>query len=78
MPNITDKLAIKLEQAGIKSDQELKILGAEKSFLLLLEVDPKAKLEHLYILEAAIEGIDVSKLSEVKKEELKMFYDICK
>lgn len=77
LPNIDIKMAEMLDKMGIKNAEELKILGAEKAFLLLIEVYPKAKLEHLFRLEAAIEEIPLEKLSTQKKEELQIFYEIC-
>jgi len=77
LPNIDAKMAHQLEQAGIPDAQKLKILGAEKAFLLFREVYPKAELKHLFMLEAAIEGIPVDQLSKAKKEELEMFYELC-
>ncbi len=77
LPNIDNNFASKLEQVGIKTEKELKILGAEKAFLLYKEVDPKAKIEHLFALEAAIEGIPVEQLSRAKIEELRMFFELC-
>ncbi|MCX7986177.1 MAG: TfoX/Sxy family protein [Bacteroidales bacterium] len=78
LPNIDDKMALQLEKAGVTDAQKLKILGAEKAFLLLREVNPKAELKHLFILEAAVQGIPVEKLSRAKKEELEMFFELCK
>jgi DNA transformation protein len=77
LPNIDEKLSEKLQKAGIKDAEKLKIMGAEKAFLLLKEVDVKADLNQLYILEAAIEEIPVAKLSKSKKEELEMFFHLC-
>lgn len=78
LPNIDEKIAHQLQQAGISDAQKLKILGAEKAFLLLREVNPKVELKHLFVLEAAIEGIPVERLSKAKKEELEMFFELCK
>jgi len=78
LPNIDEKTAHQLQQAGIPDAQKLKILGAEKAFLLLREVNPKAELKHLFLLEAAIEGIPVDHLSKAKKEELELFFELCK
>lgn len=77
LPNINNQFALRLEKAGIKNAEELKILGAEKAFLLYKEIDPKAKIEHLFALEAAIEGIPIEKLTQEKKEELKLFFELC-
>lgn len=78
LPNIGDVLAEKLEQAGIKNEKELKIMGSEKVFLLVKEVDPKACINHLYAIEGALQGIRWHSLSKEKKQELKEFFDLCK
>jgi DNA transformation protein and related proteins len=78
LPNIGEVLADKLEQAGIKNEKELKIMGSEKAFLLVKEVDPKACINHLYALEGAVQGIRWHSLAKDKKNELKEFFDLCK
>ncbi len=77
LPYLDNKIVLYLQKVGIGDIEKLKVLGAEKSFLLLREVFPKAELKHLFMLEAAIEGIPMEKLSKNKKQELEMFYELC-
>ncbi len=78
VPNIGGVLADKLAKAGINTEKELRLMGSEKAFLLIKEVDPEACLSHLYALEGAVQGIRGHSLSKDKKEELKMFFELCK
>jgi DNA transformation protein and related proteins len=78
LPNIGYILADKLEQVGIENEKQLKIMGSEKAFLLVKEVDPKACINHLYALEGAVQGIRWHSLTKEKKNELKDFFDLCK
>lgn len=77
LPNIGNALAVRLEEVGIKSENELKILGSEKVFLLLKGIDPTTCINTLFALEGAVQGIRWHNLDKVKKEELKMFFDLC-
>ena len=78
LPNIGDVLADKLEQAGIDDEKKLKVIGSEKAFLLVKEVDPKACISHLYAIEGAVQGVRWHTLPTGKKNELKDFFDLCK
>ncbi len=76
--NIGKVLAEKLEKVGIHSEKELKILGSEKAFLLIKEIDSKVTLSHLYALEGAVQGIRWFNLSAEKKKQLEMFFELCR
>jgi DNA transformation protein and related proteins len=78
LPNIGEILADKLEHAGIKNENELKLMGSEKAFLLVKGIDPKACINHLYALEGAVQGIRWHNLTKEKKDELQEFFDLCK
>jgi DNA transformation protein len=78
LPNIGNVLAEKLKKAGISTEKELKVLGSEKAFLLVKEIDNKACLSHLCALEGAVQGIRWHNLPKNKKEELKLFYGLIK
>ena len=73
-PNIGKDTEAKLIQVGICSYAELKAVGTEQAFLQLQAMDPGACIQLLYGLHAAIEGIPANQLSEVKKQELKVFH----
>ncbi len=78
LPNIGPVLAEKLKKAGVSSEKELKILGSEKAFLLIKEIDHKACLSNLCALEGAIQGIRWHNLPKNKKKEMEIFYELCK
>jgi DNA transformation protein len=73
--NIGKVLELRLYELGIDSFEELKSLGAEKTFLKLYEVNKNTSRSILYALEGAIEGIRWHNLPEKRKQELKVFYD---
>jgi DNA transformation protein len=78
LPNIGNVLAEELKMAGISSEKELKVLGSEKAFLLIKEIDHNACLCKLYALEGAVQGIRWHGLPKNRKEELKLFFELCK
>jgi len=73
LPNIGLKLAILLEEAGIKTEKDLKDIGSERAWLQLKAIDKGACLSKLYALEGAIQGIRWHDLTKARKEELKHF-----
>jgi DNA transformation protein len=77
LPNIGEVLAEKLVKAGIQDEKKLKVMGSEKAFLLIKEIDPKASLSNLYSIEGAIQGVKSASLSKEKKDELKEFFQLC-
>jgi DNA transformation protein len=78
LPNIGHVLAEKLKTAGIPTEKELKVLGSEKAFLLVREIDNTACLSHLCALEGAVQGIRWHNLPKNRKGELKLFFELCK
>jgi DNA transformation protein and related proteins len=76
LPNIGSVLAEKLQKAGVPSVKDLKIMGSEKAFLLVKEIDPKAGLLVLFAIEGAVNGVKWHSLSQEKKKELKIFFNL--
>jgi DNA transformation protein and related proteins len=78
LPNIGVVLVKKLAKAGVKTEKDLKVMGSEKVFLLVKEIDPKAGIVTLYAIEGAINKLKWQLLSKEKKKELKIFFDLIK
>lgn len=78
LPNIGKILSERLNEVGIETIENLKIIGSENAFLRLSTVDENACLNELFALEGAIQGIRWHNLDKNKKEELRMFYKMCK
>jgi DNA transformation protein and related proteins len=76
LPNIGAVLADKLQKAGVTSEKDLKIMGSEKVFLLVKEIDPKAGLSVLYAIEGAVNRVRWHSFSQKKKKELKIFFNL--
>ncbi len=76
LPNIGKVLENNLIEVGIKTPDELRKIGAKKTFLKIREnVDPGACLHMLYGIEGAVEGIRDTNLDDVIKQDLKKFYN---
>ena len=78
LPNIGYTLSERLIEVGICSSEELISIGSENAFIRLLTVDETSCINELFALEGAILGIRWYSLDKSKKEELKMFYKMCK
>lgn len=78
LPNIGKILSERLNEVGIETIDNLKNIGSENAFIRLLTVDDKACINELFALEGAIQGIRWHNLDEGKKNELRIFYKICK
>lgn len=78
MPNIGKVLSDRLKQVDIKTPSELISVGSENAFIRLLTVDKTACINELFALEGAIQGIRWHNLDESTKNELKVFYRMCK
>lgn len=76
LPNLGKTLTDKLKLAGIDSPENLRQVGSEKAFLKLSTIDKHACLNMLYALEGAIQGIRWHNLSQERKSELKLFYNM--
>lgn len=73
LPNISNVLEKKLNEAEINTPEELTLLGAENAFLRLALDDESACYNMLCALEGAIQGIRWHHLPKERKEELKAF-----
>lgn len=75
LPNISDSLEKKLEEAGITSPDQLKEMGAEDAFIILKTTDRLGScINMLYALEGAVQGVRWHYLNADRKQELKEFY----
>lgn len=75
LPNIGKEVERQLNEAGIETYEELKRLGAEQAWLKIQEIDDSACIHRLLALEGAICGVKKTLLSDVRKAELKEFYN---
>lgn len=78
LPNIGKVLSENLENVGITTPSELIAIGSENAFIRLLTVDNQACINQLYALEGAIQNVRWHDLDQLKKDELKVFYKMCK
>lgn len=74
LPNIGKEVERQLNEAGIRTFEDLKRLGAEQAWLKIQEMDESACIHRLLALEGALQGIKKTQLSEERKAELKEFY----
>jgi DNA transformation protein len=75
-PNIGSTLADLLEEIGIANQEELAELGSTEAIMQLASIDRnRVCLLMLYALEGAVQGIRWHGLSEIRKDELKDFYN---
>lgn len=74
LPNIGLTLAENLISAGVTSPQELRNLGAEKTFIRIQAIMADACISQLYALEGAIQGVRWHSLDKSRREELRQFY----
>ncbi|WP_324824235.1 TfoX/Sxy family protein [Sinanaerobacter sp. ZZT-01] len=75
LPNIGRIVEMQLENAGIKTIEELKAVGSKAAWLKIRETDPSACIHRLYGLEGAIRGIKKSSLPEDVKHDLRDFFE---
>ena len=78
LPNIGKEVERQLYEIGVTTYEELKYLGAEKSWLKIQEIDESACLHRLLALEGAIQGVKKILLNDERKVELKEFYNLHK
>ena len=64
----------KLHTVGIHTAEELAALGSRQAVFRLKAQYPNTCVVILYYLEAAIQGVEIKKLSPVCKEELKEYF----
>ena len=75
-PNIGSTLADLLEEIGVTQQEELARMGSTEAILKLAAIDRnRVCLLMLYALEGAVQGIRWHGLSQVRKDELKDFYN---
>lgn len=75
LPNIGEKVEEQLNAVNIFTYEDLKKLGAEKSWLMMQGIDPSACIHRLLALEGALQGVPKKLLPEERKAELKKFYE---
>ena len=75
-PNIGSTLADLLEEIGIAHQEELAEMGSTEAIIQLASIDRnRVCLLMLYALEGAVQGIRWHGLSQIRKDELKDFYN---
>lgn len=75
-PNIGSTLADLLDEIGITHQEELVEMGSTEAIMQLASIDRnRICLLMLYALEGAVQGIRWHGLSQVRKDELKDFYN---
>ena len=75
-PNIGSTLADLLKEIGITHQEELVEMGSTEAIMQLASIDRnRVCLLMLYALEGAVQGIRWHGLSEIRKDELKDFYN---
>lgn len=78
LPNISKIISARLKEVGVNTPKDLTSIGSENAFIRLLTVDEQACINELYALEGAIQNIRWHNLDQQKKDELKIFYRMCK
>jgi len=75
-PNIGSTLADLLKEIGITHQEELAEVGSTEAIMQLASIDRnRICLLMLYALEGAVLGIRWHGLSQIRKDELKAFYN---
>lgn len=75
LPNIGKVIESQLNEVGINTYEDLKDYGAEKAWLKIQSIDKSACIHRLMALEGAILGIKKFELPQIRKDELKEFYN---
>lgn len=70
LPNMTFHLETLLNEAGIKDENTLRVLGAQMCWLKLRQINPALTVKVLYALEGAIGGIHEAALPANRRREL--------
>ncbi|MGI6154253.1 MAG: TfoX/Sxy family DNA transformation protein [Christensenellaceae bacterium] len=78
MKNIGKTIEHKLISVGVETAEQLREMGSKQAFHRLKASYPEVCLVHLYTLQAAIDGIEMDRLSESVKIELKAYSDSLK
>lgn len=74
LPNISKVLEGKLNEVGINTQEQLRIIGSRQAFISIKKNDSGACVNMLCALEGAIQGIRWHALSDKDKQNLKEFY----
>ncbi|MBD5543598.1 MAG: TfoX/Sxy family protein [Lachnospiraceae bacterium] len=74
LPNIGKNVEEQLNQVGIITEDDLKIIGSKQAWLKIQEIDESACIHRLLALEGAIRGVKKTALPDDIKAELKEFY----
>ncbi len=74
LPNIGDSLESQLNDVGIETFEQLKLVGSRGAWINIKSIDSTACINRLLALEGAIQGVRWHYLSKVVKDELKEFY----
>jgi len=75
-PNIGSTLADLLVEIGITHQEQLTEVGSTEAIMQLASIDrSRVCLLMLYALEGAVQGIRWHGLSQIRKDELKDFYN---
>jgi DNA transformation protein len=76
LPNVGKVLEANLLKAGIETPEQLRLLGAEETFMHIRTLaDSGACLHMLYGIQGAIDGVPDKYLPEDTRIKLKMFYN---
>ena len=75
LPNIGQVVEKQLNDAGIRTYEQLKECGSKQAWLKIRALDPSACIHRLYALEGAILGVKKNQLSTETKAELKRFFN---
>lgn len=70
LPNMTYHLESLLNEAGIKDESTLRVLGARMCWLKLRQSNPSLTVKILFALEGAISGVHEAALPAVRRQEL--------
>ena len=75
LPNIGKVIESQLNEVGINTYEDLKDYGVEKAWLKIQSIDKSACIHRLMALEGAIKKKKKSELPQIRKDELKEFYN---
>lgn len=75
LPNIGPNTEAQLQEVGIHTPEELRLVGSCEAWLRILARDPSACYNRLCGLEGAVQGIKKAELKDEVKQNLKTFYN---
>ena len=74
LQNIGPAVEQQLNEVGISTAEELRMVGAEAAWLRILSIDPSACIHRLLAMEGAVQGVKKAELPEQRRAELREFY----